>query len=48
MAFASHTLNSAKTNYSQADKKVLTIIFGVSKFNTFVWCNLQLDVIVNR
>lgn len=37
VAFASKTLNSAEKNYSQIDKEALAIIFGINKFNNFVW-----------
>jgi len=37
VAFASQTLNSAELNYSQVDKEALAIIYGVNKFNKFLW-----------
>jgi len=37
VAFASKTLNAAEKNYSQIDKEALAIIFGINKFNNFLW-----------
>jgi len=37
VAFASKTLNVAEKNYSQVDKEALAIIFGINKFNNFLW-----------
>lgn len=37
VAFASKTLNAAEKNYSQVDKEALAIIFGINKFNNFLW-----------
>ncbi|XP_050524610.1 uncharacterized protein K02A2.6-like [Daktulosphaira vitifoliae] len=39
IAFASRTLNIAEKNYSQIDKEALAIIFGIHKFNNFVYGN---------
>ena len=33
IGFASRTLSAAEKNYSQLDKKALTIIFGIKKFS---------------
>lgn len=33
----SRTLNSAEKNYIQVDKEALAIIFGIHKFNNFLW-----------
>ena len=37
IAFASRTLNNSENNYSQLDKEAAAIIFGVKKFNQFLF-----------
>lgn len=39
IAFASRTLNQTEMNYSQVDKEALAIVFGVNKFNNYLWGN---------
>ena len=37
IAYASRTLNKSKANYSQLDKEALSIIFGLKKFNQYLF-----------
>ena len=37
IAFASRTLNKSEKHYSQMDKEALAIIFGVKKFNQYLF-----------
>ena len=37
VAYASRTLTGAEKNYSQVEREVLSIIFGVTKFNKFLY-----------
>ena len=36
IAFASRTLSTAETNYSQLDKECLSFVFGVTKFHHYL------------
>lgn len=37
IVYASHTLSKTESNYSQIDKELLSIIFGLKNFNQYVW-----------
>ena len=37
IAFASRTLNKSEKNYSQLDKEALSIMFGIKKFNQYLF-----------
>ena len=37
IAFASRTLNTSERNYSQVDKEATAIVFGVKKFNQYLF-----------
>ena len=37
IAYASHSLSTVKRKYSQLDKEVLAILFGVSKFHHYLY-----------
>lgn len=43
IAFASRRLTAAEKNYSQLDKEALAVIYGVTKFNQFLW-GRQFDI----
>ena len=36
-AFASRTLLPSERNYSEVEKEVLSLIFGISKFHTYLY-----------
>ena len=45
IGYVSHTLTSAEKGYSQLEKEVLALIFGVTKFHKFVYgCHFTLDI----
>jgi hypothetical protein len=37
IAYASRTLSKAEQNYSQIDKEALSLVFGVKRFNQYLW-----------
>ena len=37
IAFASHTMTTAEHNYSQVGREALAIIFGVKRFQQYLW-----------
>ena len=44
IAYASRTLSSAEKNYTQVEKEVLALIFGLSKFHQYLYgCTFSLD-----
>ena len=48
IAFASKTLNKAKTNYSQIDKEALAIVWAVKKFNCYLYTRHFLIITDNQ
>lgn len=38
IAYASRILSEAEKKYSQIEKKGLSIIFGITKFNQYLYC----------
>ena len=47
IAFASHTLSASEKNYSQLEREALSLVFGVKKFHTSLYCR-QFIVITNH